>query len=171
MLRKFDANGCWHYQTPSLYVCLLQVENFPSMARTSPDLSKDAVSFRDLAPGFTLVLRPVGNQRRVRSERPHRKIAERVVEKFILVRCVDLRLLVGKGSEALFEHAELIVDHRRERRLVFVLERLPQLAHLGFELRYAGFGNLLLLGRYRSCECQYQDRQPNQRSSHIRSFS
>src|SRR5215469_1125676 len=152
MLRKFDANGCWHYKPPSLYVGLLQVENFPTLARTSPDLAKDAVSFRDLATGLTLVLCPVGNQRRVRSERPHREIAERVVEKFILVRCVDLRLLVGKGSEALFEHAELIVDHRRESRLVLVLERLPQLAHLGLELRYARFGNLPLLRRCRSCE-------------------
>src|ERR1700757_1657107 len=67
---------------PSLHVGLLHVENFPFVARANPDLSKDALSLRDFAAGFALVLRHVRDQRRIRCNWLYGEVAERVAEQF-----------------------------------------------------------------------------------------
>src|SRR5438105_4796563 len=60
----------------SLHVGFLQVEGFPFLAGARPNFSKDAFCLAGFAAGFAFVLRDVGDQGRVRSERLHREIAQ-----------------------------------------------------------------------------------------------
>src|ERR1700719_4774309 len=96
-------------RAPSFYVRLLHVESFPFISGSNPDFSKDAFGLRDFAAGFALVLRYIGNQRRVRCGRFDGEVTEGVTDEFKPIHGVDFRLLVTESAETLLELAELVV--------------------------------------------------------------
>src|ERR1051326_2405128 len=121
--------------TPSLHVGFLQVGIFPFSALTNPDLGKHAFGLAGLAAGLAFILRDVGNQRRIGTQRFHGKVTQGIADEFEIIHRVDFGVLVTKGAEALFEHAKSVVEHRCQALLVFVLEILPELANLCLEGR------------------------------------